>query len=91
MMDGSGSKEKQKECDEILNCVFPPKEWETNGKLWRKYVSNQPATRAEIIELCETLDKSMERIKGRKTGVCPIRRVLYAQCFDEMIRQVTRL
>lgn len=88
--NGSESEKKStKECDEILNFIFPPKEWEINGNLWRQNVSNKPATRAEIIELCKTLDKSLERLQGRETGVCPIRRVLYAQCFDEIIRQVT--
>merc|ERR1719310_742179 len=30
----------------------------------------------------------MER-QARETGICPVREELYAQCFDELIRQVT--
>lgn len=28
-------------------------------------------------------------MQARETGICPIREELYAQCFDELIRQVT--
>lgn len=28
-------------------------------------------------------------LKARETGICPVRRELYTQCFDEIIRQVT--
>ena len=28
-------------------------------------------------------------IQARETGICPVREELYAQCFDELIRQVT--
>ncbi|XP_010284872.1 PREDICTED: axonemal dynein light intermediate polypeptide 1, partial [Phaethon lepturus] len=27
--------------------------------------------------------------QARETGICPVRRELYAQCFDELIRQIT--
>ncbi len=29
------------------------------------------------------------RVQARETGICPVREELYAQCFDELIRQVT--
>lgn len=28
-------------------------------------------------------------MQARETGICPVREELYAQCFDELIRQVT--
>jgi hypothetical protein len=28
-------------------------------------------------------------VQARETGICPVREELYAQCFDELIRQVT--
>ena len=31
----------------------------------------------------------MQQRQARETGICPIREELYAQCFDELIRQVT--
>lgn len=81
--------EKIKECDEILNCILPPREWEENGKRWRQKVSNQPATRMDVIKLTEMLDMSLQHLQARETGICPIRRALYSQCFDEIIRQVS--
>lgn len=31
----------------------------------------------------------MQVRQARETGICPIREELYAQCFDELIRQIT--
>lgn len=31
---------------------------------------------------------SLQQLQARETGICPIRRALYSQCFDEIIRQV---
>ncbi len=31
----------------------------------------------------------LKQRQARETGICPIRRELYSQCFDELIRQVT--
>lgn len=67
---------------------MPPKEWEENGKRWRQKVSNQPATRMDVIKLTEMLDMNLQHLQARETGICPIRRALYSQCFDEIIRQV---
>ena len=32
-------------CDEVLESILPPREWEHNGRLWRQRVSASPATR----------------------------------------------
>ncbi len=42
-----------------------------------------------MINLQESLDHSLQSRQARETGICPIREELYAQCFDELIRQVT--
>lgn len=31
----------------------------------------------------------LQKRQARETGICPVRRELYTQCFDELIRQVT--
>ena len=54
-----------------------------------QYVSSTPATRNDVISLQENLDKQLQQRQARETGICPIREELYAQCFDELIRQVT--
>merc|ERR1712159_497847 len=37
----------------------------------------------------EELDRRLQQRQARDTGICPVRRELYSQCFDELIRQVT--
>jgi len=41
------------------------------------------------MNLQDELDKRFLQRGGRETGICPIREELYAQCFDELIRQIT--
>ena len=41
-----------------------------------------------MINLQEQLDQKLEQRQARETGICQVRRELYAQCFDELIRQV---
>jgi dynein light intermediate chain len=79
----------RRETEEILNTILPPKEWEEEGQLWRQNVSTTPATRLDVINLQEQLDMRLQQQQARETGICPVRRELYTQCFDEIIRQVT--
>merc|ERR1719324_1630599 len=75
--------------EDILNSILPPREWTEDGQLWVQYVSSTPATRLDVINLQEHLDQKLQQRQARETGICPIREELYAQCFDELIRQVT--
>lgn len=75
--------------DEILNSILPPREWIENGQLWIQKVSSTPATRLDVVNLQEQLDMRLQQRQARETGICPVRRELYSQCFDELIRQVT--
>lgn len=75
--------------EDILNSILPPREWTEDGQLWVQYVSSVPATRHDVVNLQEELDKKLLQRKARETGICPIREELYAQCFDELIRQIT--
>lgn len=51
-------------------------------------ISSTPATRLDVINLQEMLDTRLQQRQARETGICPVRRQLYTQCFDELIRQV---
>ncbi len=42
-----------------------------------------------MIALQEQLDQKLNERKARETGICAVREELYAQCMDELIRQVT--
>merc|ERR1712048_511418 len=96
---GKGKKDKEKkkqeaqpsmsQTEDILNSILPPREWTHEDQLWVQYVSSTPATRADVINLQEDLDRWLQQRQARETGICPIREELYSQCFDELIRQVT--
>ncbi|KAA6424736.1 MAG: axonemal dynein light intermediate polypeptide 1 [Trebouxia sp. A1-2] len=75
--------------EDILNSILPPREWTEDSQLWVQYVSSTPATRLDVITLQEKLDQQLQQRQARETGICPVREELYAQCFDELIREVT--
>lgn len=81
--------DNQKQTDEILNKILPPQQWEADGGLWVQRVSSQPATRIDVIQVTTLLDQRLRERQARETGICPVRRDLYQQAFDELIRQVT--
>ncbi|XP_067867283.1 axonemal dynein light intermediate polypeptide 1 isoform X1 [Heterodontus francisci] len=78
-----------KQTEEILNAILPPREWTENSQLWIQQVSSIPCTRIDVVHLQEQLDIKLQQRQARETGICPVRRELYSQCFDELIRQVT--
>ncbi|XP_042873095.1 33 kDa inner dynein arm light chain, axonemal-like [Penaeus japonicus] len=80
---------RKKETQEILNLILPPREWEEAGQLWVQSVSTTPATSVDVQQLQEQLDLRLQEQEAFETGICPVRRDLYTQCFDELIRQVT--
>jgi dynein light intermediate chain len=83
------SKAGLSQTEDILNSILPPREWTEEGQLWVQYVSSTPATRLDVINLQEKLDQQLQQRQARETGICPVREELYAQCFDELIREVT--
>ncbi|CAI2372284.1 unnamed protein product [Moneuplotes crassus] len=96
-----GGKKKQKKAlpplkesattsnEDLLNEILPPREFTQKGQLWIQYVSATPATRVDVVNLKKELNTKLDQRQAIKTGICPIREELYAQCFDEMIRQIT--
>ena len=85
----SGDSKGITQTEDILNRILPPREWTQEGQLWIQYVSATPATRLDVINLQEKLDQQLQQRQARETGICPVREELYAQCFDELIREVT--
>ena len=57
------------------------REWTDNGQLWVQQVSSTPATRLDVVNLQEELDRRLQQRQARETGICPVRRELYSQCF----------
>eukprot|EP00767_Chilomastix_cuspidata_P000694 gnl/Chilomastix_cuspidata/1190.p3 GENE.gnl/Chilomastix_cuspidata/1190~~gnl/Chilomastix_cuspidata/1190.p3 ORF type:complete len:228 (-),score=128.51 gnl/Chilomastix_cuspidata/1190:1216-1899(-) len=80
----------QVQTEDILNSILPPREFKDDeGRVWVHPVSSEPATRLSVITLQEQLDKELRRRQAREVGICPVRQELYAQTFDELIRQDT--
>ncbi|XP_030638594.1 axonemal dynein light intermediate polypeptide 1 [Chanos chanos] len=84
-----GNEGDRQQTEEILNSILPPREWIENNQLWVQQVSSTPCTRMDVVHLQEQLDLKLQQRQARETGICPVRRELYTQCFDELIRQVT--
>lgn len=76
--------QKNQQTEEILNAILPPREWTETGQLWMQCVSSTPATRLEVVNLKEQLDMRLQQRQARETGICPVRRELYSQCFGEL-------
>jgi dynein light intermediate chain len=45
-------------------------------------VLSTPATKIEVIQLHEELEKRLINKQAREIGLCPIREELFDQCFD---------
>ena len=82
-------KDKEKRDQDYLNSILPPREYTEAGSLWVRHVSPKPATTIDVLTLQDQLDTSIENSSARETGLCPFREELFAQCFDELIRQIT--
>ncbi|XP_037108675.1 axonemal dynein light intermediate polypeptide 1-like [Syngnathus acus] len=78
---------KQKN-ENLLNLMFPPRRWEEANKEWVQRVCSEPSTRVDVVNLEEELDKKLLQTRTMETGICPLRRQLYTECFDELIRHV---
>jgi dynein light intermediate chain, axonemal len=85
----SGEAAAVPQTEDILNSILPPREFEEDGQKWVQFVSSTPATRLDVLNLQEHLDQRLLQRQARETGICPVREELYAQSFDEIIRQVT--
>ena len=46
-------------------------------------MSSTPATRLDVLNLQEQLDMKLQQRQARETGICPVRRELYQQCFGK--------
>mmetsp|Transcript_111534 Transcript_111534/g.240379 ORF Transcript_111534/g.240379 Transcript_111534/m.240379 type:complete len:120 (-) Transcript_111534:430-789(-) len=75
--------------DTLLEAIIPPREWIEEAKVYIQYPSTQGASRMDVIRLKEALDNKLVERMARESGICPIREELHAQCFDELIRQIT--
>ncbi|XP_056902185.1 axonemal dynein light intermediate polypeptide 1-like, partial [Takifugu flavidus] len=72
----------------IVDSIFPPRYWAEGNDIWMQQVSSTPSTKADVIQLKESLDTKLQQRGAGQLGICPIRSELYSQCFNELIRQM---
>ena len=75
--------------EKILDNILPPREFHQDGSHLVQFVSKQPASRAELRELKDRLEEKLLSRQAREEGICGVRRELYSQCLEEIIRQLT--
>ncbi len=88
LINKRGIGEEKNEYDDFsvrdaLNKILAPKKNKIRDQLWVQYVSCNPVTKAEVLSLQEELDRRVQSMGARDTGICPIREELYDQCFGK--------
>ncbi|KAF8562154.1 hypothetical protein P879_11789 [Paragonimus westermani] len=73
----------------ILRNIMPPRKYQIGDSLYIQEVSSCPASRTDVIQLTQMLDQQLGTRGAKMTGICPVRRELFSQVFDELIRQLT--
>uniref|UniRef100_A0A0K0EJH9 Axonemal dynein light chain p33 n=1 Tax=Strongyloides stercoralis TaxID=6248 RepID=A0A0K0EJH9_STRER len=73
----------------IMDFILPGREYVSEGKIWIEKTSTVPTTRLDLLSLHEKFEASLIERNAKMFGICPIRRDLFEQLFDEIIRQVT--
>jgi dynein light intermediate chain, axonemal len=61
--------------------------------VYAQRISSTPATRLDVINLQEQLDMRLQQRQARETGICPVRRELFSQCFgkNNILKQYTSI
>ena len=74
---------------DTLNKILPPLKVKNKDQTWVRYVSSDPVTKDRVTQLRDELNKKLISEKAHLQGICPIKKRLYNECFDELIRQIT--
>ncbi|KAL5238172.1 hypothetical protein ACI65C_005582 [Semiaphis heraclei] len=74
--------------NKVFEYIYPPVEWVEDGVKWRRVASTERPDRTHMLALAQDLKSKLLFWHARMHGICLIRRELYAQCFNELIRQV---
>ena len=77
------------EVENILDSILPPRQFHQDGSDLVQFVSKEPASRAQLRALRDRLEEKLLARQARQEGICGVRRELYSQCFQEIIRQLT--
>lgn len=81
---------KTDQLSDVLWTILPARKYMApGGQKMQQKVSTAVSTREDVINLQMKLDERLQERQARENGICPVREELYAQCFDEIIRQIT--
>ncbi|XP_035229364.1 putative inner dynein arm light chain, axonemal [Stegodyphus dumicola] len=74
---------------DMLDVLLPPRimKADKDNTYWYQKVSRASASSSDVMRLQERLDEELQKRGAREIGPCDVRRELYDQCFDELIRQ----
>ncbi len=79
MMNQEESKENCSNTEDILNSILPPREYTIDkNKLYIENVLSTPATKIDVVQLQEELDKRLNFREARENGICPVREDLFS-------------
>ena len=85
---GSSVPEEESSLEEaVLSSIFPGRVWEEGGVEWQQTVKMSTPCRSDVKRTKELLQVKLVQQSARDEGICQVRRELYAQCFEELIRQ----
>jgi hypothetical protein len=73
----------------VIDSFVKPRTWVENGVRWVQHASPFPAARIDAVNVRDKLRRLEREMGAKATGICPIRSLLHAECFLEVIRQVT--
>jgi len=77
-----------KEIEEVLLHIFPPFDEEVEeGKIMRTMASQVIASESDVTQLNKAMEMLLKERHARPDGICPMRRQIFSQCMDEIIRQ----
>lgn len=74
----------------IVDRFITPRRWtDSHGTLWIQHASPYCTSRTETLETHEKLRRRLKQYEAKETGICPVRNLLIAECYMEVIRMVT--
>lgn len=74
----------------IIDRFIIPRRWtDSRGTLWVQHASPFVTSRTDTLETHKKLKQRLAQYHAKETGICPIRTLLIAECYLEVIRMVT--
>ena len=75
---------------DLLGLLLLPRVFRDDaGTEWPQRVSEEPSSRAHVLELTKIFDGAINARGARAGGICPVREECFSELFDELIRQTT--